>query len=104
MSCFYEKDPRDTGYIALYVAVIWYKFLDADQSWRIIEGRCSAKPGKPLTPEILKAIIKIMQNPNYKNFRGVEQQFKVDERDVLEALQNPSVWRIKAHTQSGTGL
>jgi hypothetical protein len=103
MSCFFEKDPRDIAYAALYLSIIWYKFLDADQAWRIMKGQSCAKPGNKITPKMLGKIVKIMKSPNFKNFKGIEHSFRVDKRDVIEAIRrNPSAWGLKKRKQDPT--
>lgn len=80
---FYEKDPRNIGYIALFVAITWYKAIPSDAALRIAQGKSSAKPGVKLTPEMRERIYKIIYGSTFKNFNTIEKKFKVNRYDIV---------------------
>jgi len=80
-----EKDPRQIAYIALLVAITWYKLIDSEQALRIARGRSSAKPGRKLTPELREQIMKLTENPNFRTFNGIEKKFKINRFDIIES-------------------
>jgi hypothetical protein len=81
-----ENDPRDTGYIALYIAIKWYQDISSDAAIRIAEGKSNAKPGVKLTPEIFEQIKKVMQSPNFTNINGVVRRFRVNKYEIYKAI------------------
>lgn len=82
-----EKDPRDIGYVALYIAIVWYTQITPEQAFRLALGKSSAKPGVPCTPEKLAIIKQIMQSPNFKNFANIEKKMRINRYDIIEALR-----------------
>lgn len=81
-----EKDPRDTSYIALYIAIKWYCDISSECALRIAHGQSSAKPGRKLTPEIFTEIQKITGSPSYKNINAAVKRFRVNKYDIFEAF------------------
>ena len=82
-----EKDPRDIGYVALYIAIAWYTQITPEQSISLALGKSSAKPGVPCTPEKLQIIKRIMRSPNFKNFANIEKKMRINRYDIIEALR-----------------
>lgn len=82
MSCT-EKDPRDTGYIALLIAIAWYKLIPSEAALRIAQGKSSAKPGRKPTPEIMEQVKRIVNSVNFKNFNSIEKKYKVNRYDII---------------------
>lgn len=82
-----ENDPRDIAYVALFLALVWYKDLTPEQALRLVNGNSNLKPANKLTPEIVDKIYKIMKSPNFKNYGNIESKFRVNRYDVYEALQ-----------------
>ena len=80
---FHEKDPRQIAYIALFVAITWYKSIDPEQALRIARGRSSAKPGCKVTPELRQQIMRLTENPNFRTFNGIEKKFKINRFDII---------------------
>ena len=81
-----ENDPRDTGYIALYIAIKWYQDISSEAAIRIAEGKSHAKPGVTLTPEIFEQVKKVIQNPNFNNIDSVARRFRVNKYDIFRAI------------------
>lgn len=81
-----ENDPRDISYIALYVAIMWYKQISADEATNMANLKSAALPKQRLTPELLQAVKRIMNSPNFRNFNNIEKRLRVDRRDIMEAL------------------
>jgi len=75
---------RDYGFIALYIAIEWYKQIPLGRARKIAEGRLRSKPGNEITPEMAKRIKKIIHSPNFKNLNGVVRRFRVNKYDVYE--------------------
>jgi len=82
----YEKDPRDRGYMALYLVTQWFQDISADTAIRIINGSSHVKPGQRLTPEIFEQIKKVIQSPNFTNINSVVRKFRVNKYEIYEAL------------------
>jgi hypothetical protein len=78
-----ERDPGETGYIALYIALKWYKYIDSEAALRIVRGQSTAKPGRKLTPEISEQIDKNIDSINFKNFNSVERKFKINRYEYM---------------------
>lgn len=81
-----ENDPRDTGYIALYIAIKWYMEITSDAALRIAQGRSHRLPGRTLTPAILQEIKKIMDSPNFYNINTVVKKYRINKYDIYAAL------------------
>lgn len=81
-----EKDPRDMGYVALYIAIKWYTEITSDSAIRIAQGKSHMVPAKKLTPEILAEIKKIMDSPNFYNIDSIVKKFRVNKYELLHAL------------------
>ena len=90
-----EKDPRKIAYIALLVAITWYKLIDSEQALRIARGRSSAKPGKKLTPELREQIMKLTENPNFRTFNGIEKKFKINRFDIITSEEAFAVGQVE---------
>lgn len=86
-----ENDPRDTAYVALYIAIKWYQEISSDAAIRIAYGQSNRKPGNKLTPEILEEIKKIIASPNFSNINSIVRQYRVNKYDVFEALEKDKV-------------
>ena len=84
---FIENDPRDTGYIALFTAITFYKELSPEQAFRIAEGKSGMKSGNKLTPELFAEINKIIRNPNFKRIENIEQKYRINRHDIFEQLK-----------------
>lgn len=80
---YIEKDPRDTGYAALYLAIKWYRLIEPEAALRIAKGASSAKPGRKLTPQIREQINKIIDSTNFKNFNSIEKKYKINRYDII---------------------
>lgn len=81
-----ESDPRDTGYIALYIAIKWYCEISSETALLIAKGKSNRKPGRKLTPEILQQIRTIIDSPNFHNINALVKKYKVNKYEILEAL------------------
>lgn len=86
-----ENDPRDTSYVALFIAIKWYQEISSDAAIRIANGQSNRKPGNKLTPEILEEIKKIIASPNFSNINSIVRQYRVNKYDVFEALEKDKV-------------
>ncbi len=91
LSVFYEYDPRDIGFIALYAAIVWHKELTPEQAIRLAEGKSGLKPSQKLTPELLEEILKIIRNPNFKRFEAIEGRFRISRYKIFEELKRQKV-------------
>lgn len=83
---FTENDPRDTAYVALYTAIMWYCELSSEVALQIAKGKSHRLPGRKLTPELLTEIKKIMDSPNFYNVNSVVKKFRVNKYEILEAI------------------
>ena len=82
----FENDPRDTGYIALLVAITWYCEISSEAAILIAQGRSHRLPGQKLTPKILAEIRKITNSPNFYNINALVKKYRVNKYEILEAL------------------
>lgn len=82
----HENDPRDMGYIALCIAIKWYRELSAGAAFRLAEGSSIAKPGGKLTPELWEEIKKVMGSPNFSNINSIVKRFRVNKYEVFEMV------------------
>jgi hypothetical protein len=92
-----EKDPRDIGYLALYCAIKWYKYIDPEAALRIAKGRSAAKPGRKLTPELRELILKTLENPNFKSFDAIEKKYKINRYSIIASEEDFVVGQIENH-------
>ena len=85
MSCFVENDPRDTGYIALAVSIIWYRAITPEQALRLAQGKSSMKGGRKLTPEVMEKIKVNLHNG--MTYKGIEKKYKISRYQIFEELK-----------------
>jgi hypothetical protein len=81
----YERDPRNIGYIALFVALTWYKQIPSEAAWRIAQGKSSAKKGNKLTPETKEQIYKMVFGPTFRSFNVIEKKYKINRYDIVQS-------------------
>jgi hypothetical protein len=81
-----ESDPRDVNYIALLVAIKWYEEISSEIAIRIAKGSSHRKPGRHLTPEILKEIKRLMASPNFTSVDTVVRKCRINKYEILEAI------------------
>jgi len=83
----YERDPRDTGFIALYIAATWFEELSPDKARRIALGRVRSRPGvSAITPEAADRIRAIIGSPNFHNVGALVKRFRVNKYDVYRLI------------------
>ena len=81
-----EHDPRDTAYVALFVAIKWYEFIPSEAALKIAAGQSHRLPGKKLTPEMFTEMQKIMDSPNFYNINSFVKKYRVNKYEILEAI------------------
>lgn len=86
-----ENDPRDTAYIALFMAIIFYTEISPEQARRIAEGKSNMKPGKRLSSETMEAVNKIIRHPSFCSYKNIEKRFQVNRYDIFEKLKRQKV-------------
>lgn len=83
----YESDPRDIGYIALYIAIkVWHQPISADTALRIAKGTSPAKKPELLTNEKYKQIKSIIEGPSFRSFNSLERRFRINRYNILARL------------------
>jgi len=83
----YERDPRDIGYIALYIAATWYEELNPDKARRIALGRQRSKPGiRFITSEVEEKIRAIVSSPNFHNVNALVKRFRINKYDIYRII------------------
>lgn len=80
-----ENDPRNIAFAALYLAIVWYRELDPEQAWRLIQGKSQMVCERKLTPETLGKIRRHLSNG--MSFPGIEKKYKVNRYTVFEELK-----------------
>lgn len=93
----HEKDPRDTAYIALLIAIKWYKKIDPEAAWRIATGQSCAKPEAKLTSELREKIELQMSAPGFHSFDALEKKFKVNRYKIIESEEKYIMGQIEIH-------
>ena len=83
----HETDPRDIGFIALYIAIKkWHKPISPETALRIARGASHAKPPEKMSQVKYREIKKILVSPNFKNLDSVQNRFKVNKYEILKML------------------
>ncbi len=83
-----ENDPRNTGYTALFLAITWYREIDAEQAWRLATLKSPMKPAAKLTSEIIKEIAVSIRRPSFKkDFSTIERRFRINRYDIFQELK-----------------
>ena len=83
---FYESDPRDKGYVALYIAIVWHKPITSETALRIAEGKSNAKPGNKITHEMVSEALKLIQNPSTTNINSLITKHNIDKYDLIAQI------------------
>lgn len=91
MASRYFDNSTNNGYIALYLAIIWYRELTVEEAFRMIEYKYKVKPEcKEITNSMLAAIDKIVRNKDFKRTNKamdrLERRFKADRYRIFEEL------------------
>jgi hypothetical protein len=79
-----EHDPRDVGYLALYIgAKKWHTVITAESLLRIANGSSTAKPPAKLTPELKAELQKIINAPGFNGFKTLEKKYRVSRYELI---------------------
>jgi hypothetical protein len=90
-----ENDPRNTAYIALLIAIKWYKYIEPEAAWRIALGKSSAKKGNKLTPETQEQIYKMVFGPTFRSFNVIEKKYKINRYDIIQSEEEVIMSQVK---------
>lgn len=81
-----ENDPRDMGFVALYIAINWYCEISSETAYLIAYGKSNRLPGRRLTSTDIAEIKKITDSPNFHNINALVKKYRVNKYEILEAL------------------
>jgi hypothetical protein len=81
-----EKDPRDIGYVALTIAIMWYEELSAEVAINLAQGKTHRKPGQRLTPNLFSQMQKIINSPNFTNINSLVKKYRVNKYEIIAAI------------------
>lgn len=83
------NDPLQDNFLALYIAIVWYEDVDAEQAFRILENstkpRVKMRTIETLTNDELRAILKTALNPRFRNRKKLCKKFGITEK-LLDSI------------------
>lgn len=92
---YIEDDPRDMGYVALYIAVKWYQDITPETAIRIANGKSIAMKEIKPTAETYQEIKKVILNPNFKDITHVCRRFRINKYKIYKMLSKERYGKVE---------
>lgn len=87
--------PFKENYYAFYLALIWYREITPEESFRILSGQSTMKPGcRNITPGMVEAMDRITASKHFKSWSKLEYQMKVNRYTIQELVRKRRIQKL----------